>query len=550
MMIGWMMNDNKDKDNKLKQTMRKATVPVIVLIVLLGFLFISPFGKSIIASGNDLYQKLNVLQEIIRIVNDNYVEAPDWNKVMEGAYKGMMEELDPHSVYIEPKQLDDLNEQFSGKFEGIGIEFDILDGYITVISPVAGAPAERAGLEVGDKIVKINNESAFRINRDDVQKKLRGPKGSEVTVTVRRQGQADFDVKIIRDEIPLFSVSAAFMLDDSTGYIFLNRFSGTTSTEVEQALKRLSDEGMKRLVFDLRNNSGGYLEQAVEISDKFIAGRQKIVYTKGRISSANEEFFSSKTEPYEKIPLVVLINRGSASASEIVAGAVQDLDRGIIVGETSFGKGLVQRQYPLKDGSAIRVTVARYYTPSGRLIQRPYDGKIDEYYDTFNEENRDSLLATKDSVENRPKFSTTGGRTVYGGGGITADYGVQYDRELTSETYKLLRHPSRVIFEFAADFTKKNKNLNGDRKNFISKFEITDKIFESFTKTAAEKISDLDLKKIEKDRDYLKVLVKAEIARSFWGYDEYYKIVRLSDNQVSEAVRHLSEARQMIQNRR
>jgi len=532
---------------KLRQIMRKATIPVIIIVVVLGFLFISPLGKSIIASGSDLYQKLNIFQDIIRIINDSYVEEPDWNKVMEGAYRGMLEELDPHSVYIEPKQLDDLNEQFSGKFEGIGIEFDILDGYITVISPVAGAPAERAGLEVGDKIVKINGESAYRISRNDVQKKLRGPKGSEVTVTIRRPEQADFDVKIIRDEIPLYSVSAAFMIDDSTGYIFLNRFSGTTSDEVEKALNRLSAEGMQRLVFDLRNNSGGYLEQAVEISDKFIAGRQKIVYTKGRISSANEEFYSNKTEPYEKIPLVILINRGSASASEIVAGAVQDLDRGLIIGETSFGKGLVQRQYPLRDGSAIRVTVARYYTPSGRLIQRPYDGAIDDYYDTFNEENRDSLLAVRDSVEKRPKFSTIGGRTVYGGGGITPDYSVKYTQVLTNETYKLLRHPSRVIFEYASDFVKKNRDLATDRKNFNKKFEVSDKNFEAFKKMAAEKISDLDFKQIEKDADYLKILIKAEIARSYWGYDEYYKIVRLSDNQVTAAVSYLGEARKMLQ---
>lgn len=543
------MNEKTDKVNKLRQIMRKATIPAIITIVVLGFLFIPPLGKSIIASGSDLYAKLNVFQEIIRIINDSYVENPDWNKVMEGAYRGMLEELDPHSVYIEPKQLDDLNEQFTGKFEGIGIEFDILDGYITVISPVAGAPAERAGLEVGDKITKIDNESAYRIKRDDVQKKLRGPKGSEVTVTIRRQGQADFDVKIVRDEIPLYSVSAAFMLDDSTGYIFLNRFSGTTSTEVEQALQRLSGEGMKRLVFDLRNNSGGYLEQAVEIADKFIAGRQKIVYTKGRISSTNEEFFSVKTEPFEKIPLVVLINRGSASASEIVAGAVQDLDRGIIVGETSFGKGLVQRQYPLRDGSAVRVTVARYYTPSGRLIQRPYDGNIDDYYDTFNEENRDSLLAVKDSIGNRPIFNTVGGRTVYGGGGITPDYSVKYDRILTNETYKLLRHPSRVIFEYAADYVKKNRDMASDRRNFYRRFEINDKNYEAFKKMAAEKISDLDLKQIEKDKEYLKILVKAEIARSYWGYDEYYKIVRLSDNQVEAAVNYLVEARKMNQSR-
>jgi len=534
----------------LKLFMRRATLPVIITVILLSFLFISPLGKSIIASGNDLYQKLNVLQDIIRIINDNYVEDPDWNKVMQGAYKGMMEELDPHSVFIEPKQLNDLNEQFTGKFEGIGIEFDILDGYITVISPVAGAPAERAGLAVGDKIVRINNESAYKISRDDVQKKLRGPKGSEVNVTIRRQGQADFDVKIVRDEIPLYSVSASFMLDDSTGYIFVNRFSETTSTEVEQALQKLNREGMQRLIFDLRGNSGGYLEQAVEIADKFISGRQKIVYTKGRISNSNEDFFSKKTEPFEKIPLIVLINRGSASASEIVAGAVQDLDRGIIVGETSFGKGLVQRQYPLRDGSAIRVTVARYYTPSGRLIQRPYDGNLEDYYDTFNEENRDSLLAAQDSVENRPKFTTIGGRTVYGGGGITPDYYVKYERELTKETYRLIGHSSRVIFEFAADFGNKNKNLASNRKEFFSNFTVSDQVFESFKKMAAEKIAKLDLSQIEKDKDYLKILVKAEIARSYWGYDEYYRIIRSSDNQVSEAEKYFTEARQMVQNRR
>jgi carboxyl-terminal processing protease len=543
------LDEKKEIKVKLKQIMRKATLPVIITIAVVSFLFISPLGKSIIASGSDLYQKLNVLQEIIRIVNDSYVDNPDWTKIMEGAYRGMLEEMDPHSVYIEPKQLDNLNEQFTGKFEGIGIEFDILDGYITVISPVAGAPAERAGLEVGDKISKINNESAYRIKRDDVQKKLRGPKGSEVTVTIRRQGQADFDVKIIRDEIPLYSVSAAFMIDDSTGYIFLNRFSGTTSDEVEQALRRLSGEGMKRLIFDLRNNSGGYLEQAVEIADKFIAGRQKIVYTKGRLSSANEEFYSGRTEPFEKIPLVVLINRGSASASEIVAGAVQDLDRGLIVGETSFGKGLVQRQYPLRDGSAVRVTVARYYTPSGRLIQRPYDGTIDEYYDTFSEENRDSLLAIKDSVANRPKFDTVSGRTVFGGGGITPDYSVKYDRVLVDETYKLLRHPSRVIFEYASDFVKKNRDLANDRQNFHRKFEVSDKNFDAFKKMAAEKISDLNLKQIGEDKDYLKILIKAEIARGYWGYDDYYKIVRLSDNQVTSALNSLAEARKMIYGR-
>ncbi len=537
---------NKIKEIVVSRKFRRITLPIVALVVFLIFMLLSPLGKSIIASGNDLYAKLNVLQEIIRIINDNYVDTPDWDKVMTGAYRGMLEQLDPHSVYIEPKQLSELNEQFTGKFEGIGIEFDILDGYITVISPVAGAPAERAGLEVGDKIVKINGETAFRITREETMKKLRGPKGTEVTVTIRRAGQEDMDIKIIRDEIPLYSVSAAFMLDDSTGYVFLNRFSGTTSDEVEKALARLSNAGMKRLIFDLRNNSGGFLEQAVEVASKFIAGRSKIVYTRGRIAGANEDFFARGNGRYSTLPLIVLINRGSASASEIVAGALQDLDRAVITGETSFGKGLVQRQYQLRDGSAVRVTVAKYYTPSGRLIQRPYNGALDEYYDGFDVENRDSLLAAEDTTKERPQYKTSNGRIVYGGGGITPDHLIKYRREISRESFRLIRHSSRVIFEFAAELANRSKNWSGDARKFAQNYSLSDAEWNKFKKVAKEKIHDLDLTAVEKDADYLKILLKAEVARIFWGYDEYYKVIRLADNQVQESLGYFPEAQTMV----
>lgn len=525
---------------------RRITFPLAGGLALVILLLLSPLGQRIIASGNDLYAKLNVLQEIIRIINDNYVDAPDWNKVMNGAYRGMLEQLDPHSVYIEPKELREINEQFSGKFEGIGIEFDILDGYITVIAPVAGAPAERAGLEVGDKIVKINGESAFRITREETMKKLRGPKGTEVTVAVRRAGMEDFEVKIIRDEIPLYSVSAAFMLDDQTGYVFLNRFSGTTSGEVEQALQKLKRAGMRRLVFDLRNNSGGFLDQAVEVVSQFIPGREKIVYTRGRIAGANEDFYSTGKAKYADLPLIVLINRGSASASEIVAGAIQDLDRGMIIGETSFGKGLVQRQYNLRDGSAVRVTVAKYYTPSGRLIQRPYNGTLEEYFDTFDSENRDSLLAATDTVKERPQYKTARGRIVYGGGGITPDYSVKYQRAISREALRLLRHPSRVIFEYAAEIANRDKKWNQNPLQFHKEYQLSDSDWKRFQKVAQEKISDLDLNLLAKDQDYLKILIKAEVARIFWGYDEYYKVLRLVDNQVMEALPYFEQAQAMV----
>ena len=540
-----MIIREKREDKKVKSKIRWVAIPG-TLVLLLAVLFIfTPLGKVILASGSNLYLKLNVLNDIIRIVNDNYVEVPDWDKVMEGAFTGLMGNLDPHSVYIQEDKLSDIQEKFTGKFEGIGIEFDILGGYITVISPIANSPAEKAGLDVLDKIVKIDGESAYKITREEVFKKLRGPKGSKVDVVIRRQDVDDFEVTIIRDEIPIYSVSASFMIDDSTGYIYLNRFSQTTTKEIEEALCKLKDAGMKQLIFDLRNNSGGYLEQAVKVADKFIAGKQKIVYTKGRIRNANEEFYSGKDESHPRFPLVILINRGSASASEIVAGAVQDLDRGVIVGETSFGKGLVQRQYDLRDGSAIRVTVAKYYTPSGRLIQRPYDDNIANYYESFAQENRDSLLSAE-SEETRPQYQTVSGRVVYGGGGITPDHYVEYKRykhDLSKDTMKLLRHPSRVLFEFAAEYSVKHKRWAGKKDKFMEKFQISDKTFDVFKERVEDKEIDIDLSNLDNDSGYLKMLLKAEVAKDFWGYDEYYKVIRLHDNQVLEAMKYFNESR-------
>lgn len=543
-----MIIKEKRKGKKVKSKIRWVAIPGTLVLFLVVLFIFTPLGKVILASGSNLYLKLNVLNDIIRIVNDNYVEVPDWDKVMEGAFTGLMGNLDPHSVYIQEDKLSDIQEKFTGKFEGIGIEFDILGGYITVISPIANSPAERAGLDVLDKIVKIDGESAYKITREEVFKKLRGPKGSKVDVVIRRQGVDDFEVTIIRDEIPIYSVSASFIIDDSTGYIYLNRFSQTTTKEIEEALCKLEDAGMKQLIFDLRNNSGGYLEQAVKVADKFIAGKQKIVYTKGRIRNANEEFYSGKDESHPRFPLVILINRGSASASEIVAGAVQDLDRGVIVGETSFGKGLVQRQYDLRDGSAIRVTVAKYYTPSGRLIQRPYDDNIANYYESFAQENRDSLLSAE-SEETRPQYQTVSGRVVYGGGGITPDHYVEYKRykhNLSKDTMKLLRHPSRVLFEFAAEYSVKHKKWAGKKDKFMEKFQISDKTFDVFKERVEDKEIDIDLSNFDNDSGYLKMLLKAEVAKDFWGYDEYYKVIRLHDNQVLEAMKYFNESRLLV----
>ncbi|MCF7886755.1 MAG: S41 family peptidase [Candidatus Marinimicrobia bacterium] len=520
----------------------------ILLTVLIFFLVISMFfSGKIYRAANQLYLKLKILNQVISLINTNYVEVPDWEKIITGGIEGIMGELDPHSVYIKKKKMEEVEEEFKGEFQGIGIEFDILNEFITVISPIANSPADRAGLQAGDKIVEINGESAKGITEDEVFKKLRGPKGSKVDITIRRRGTEDFQVTLMRDDIPIYSVLASIMLNDSTGYIYLHRFSETSREEVEEALQELHKKGAKAYIFDLRNNSGGLLGQAVDIADFFIAGEKKLVYTKGRKEETEQEYYSSQAYPYEEKPLVVLINRASASASEIIAGAVQDLDRGLILGERSFGKGLVQRQYKLQDGSAVRITVARYYTPAGRLIQRPYDGDMEDYYETFTYENRDSVMAERDSLQNKIEYKTKGGRVVYGGGGITPDYHVEDSLDLKEATLKILRSPQRFVFNFATDYAAKNQKLKEDKEQFIDSFQLSEKAYQDFKIAIQKELQDsIDLVEIDHDKQFIKNRIKAEIARNFWQYDEYYKVIRRYDNHIQFALDKISEARQLF----
>jgi carboxyl-terminal processing protease len=529
---------------KIKKSLKYLFITIAVVIL---FLFVSPFGKKICVAGNELYLKLNVLNDIIGLINENYDEVPDWDTLFNGVYRGLMDELDPHSVFIEKKELSNIEESFDGKFEGIGIEFDILDGYITVISPIADSPADRAGLATGDKIVKIDGESAYKIKRQDVPKKLRGPKGSEVVVTISRANTKNFDVTLVRDEIPLYSVSASFMLDDEIGYVFVNRFSSTTFEEVFKSVNELRQQGMKKLLLDLRGNGGGIMGEAINISDMFIDGKEVIVSTKGRIANANEVYYSGKIEGLPKFPLVIMINRGSASASEIVSGAIQDLDRGIIVGETSFGKGLVQRQYRMRDGSAIRLTIAKYYTPSGRLIQRPYEeGDITSYYEDFAVENRDSLLAAKDSTKTKPTFKTKNGRTVFGGGGITPDYHIDDDFEITASGRRILTAATRPVFTYSTSYTSAHQEWKDKKEKFITKFEVSEKEFEKFKEIVKKQEIEFNAEEIDKDKEYLKLRIKAEMAKEYWGYDESYKVIRLADDYIKEAISHFEEAEKIL----
>jgi len=489
-----------------------------------------------------LKDKIVVMQQIISYVDHFYFDIVDMDKIMDGAFHGLMEELDPHSTYIPAKQQENIDELFRGKFQGIGIEFDVLHGYITVISPVPDSPSDYVGLQSGDRIIAINGDDAYKITKDEVIKKLRGRKGTSVDVTIQRIGLDEpFDVTIIRDDIPIYSVGAATMIDNETGYILLRRFSATTIDEVNKAIDKLDSQNFKKLVFDLRGNSGGYLEQAAAVSNLFISTRDTLVYTKGKISDANQAFISEPHKGRNDFSLIILINRGSASASEIVSGAVQDLDRGLIVGETSFGKGLVQRQLPLEGGSAIRITMARYYTPSGRLIQRPYkEGDDLTYYKELYAKDRETIL---DSLKQlRPKYKTRQGRTVYGGGGITPDIYIPYKSILTKETQKLLRNPHRPIFNFSSSYATQNDLGFKDFKNYKQNWQVNQSVYSQFLDYLDSDSISFNPDSLLKDIPFIYNRIKSEIAGTIWGKDESTSIRLSLDNQVSEALKYFNEA--------
>ena len=510
------------------------------------------FVPSLYSQGKDTYRmlksKMQVLNQIIQYINQYYFDSVEIDNLMDGAFKGMMKELDPHSIYIPAKKLEDIEEKFRGTFQGIGIEFDILGGYITIISPVAGGPSERAGLLPGDQIISIDGNDAYKITKDEVFKTLRGKKGTSVKITIRRIGLIDpFDVIIVRDVIPIYSVRAAVMLDDTTGYIWLTRFSATTSSEFKTALEKLKELGMTRLLFDLRNNSGGYLEQAAETADLFITKKDTLVYTKGKRKDTEQVFIANPEIGDGILPLIVLVNRGSASASEIVSGAVQDIDRGLIVGETTFGKGLVQRQISLKDGSAIRITIARYFTPSGRLIQRPYEnGGDEEYYRKLYEKDREQKI---DSLKiTRPKYHTRSGRIVYGGGGITPDVFIPWSTEVERETSKLISNPNRPLFNWASLYSNKNRLNIGEKKkkvtfsSFRDSWVFPEPGFDNFLKYLKEQEIQYDSTAIWKNKDFLMNQLKAECAGILWGNNEEWGIKRKTDGQIAEALKYFEEA--------
>ncbi len=480
------------------------------------------------------------LDEILNLVHVKYVDSVDAKQVLEQALDRFLIDLDPHSFYISNTDLKSVKESLEGKFEGIGIEFYIVKDTIVVVTPISGGPSEALGILSGDKIIMIDDTvvAGTGITNNDVMKKLKGDKGSKVKVSIQRNGQKDLvDFAIVRDKIPLYSVDVGYMVDSITGYIKISRFAESTHEEFRVQLNKLLDMKMKSLIIDLRQNPGGYLSAATSIADELLGEDKLIVYTEGKAYKRNE-YKAKHPGKFEKGNLVLLIDEGSASASEILAGAIQDWDRGVVVGRRSFGKGLVQEQYELKDGSALRLTVARYFTPSGRSIQKPYDTGSSAYYsEAFSrfDEDESPEEHSFSKVDTLNKFFTAAKRPVFGGGGIIPDVFVTVDTSLDIRYYFMVRS---LIPEFSYRFYSDNQGLLLNYKEseyFRQNFVVSDQIYNRFLEYAfAEglKNNEAELAKI---KDKIKIVIKAYLARQMWKADGFYPVINSIDEGFLQA---------------
>lgn len=489
------------------------------------------------------FQQWNTLTRIASLVRDNYVEEVDQDKLVDGAIDGMLTKLDPHSTYISPENSKQVQERFEGEFEGIGIHFDVINGFLTVMSPIPGSPAYAVGLRAGDKIVKIEGKSAIGIKDHQVLEKLKGPKGTKVRVTVKREGEENLlEFTITRDKIEIPSVQPAFMIRPGVGYIWITRFSRKTAEEFDEALDSLKREGMKKLLLDLRNNGGGYLDQAVQVVDRFIDKGQMIVYTRGRLPKSSEEHFAQQGTEHPLYPVIVMINSASASASEIVAGALQDHDRALIAGQTSFGKGLVQNKFELPNGGSVLLTVARYYTPSGRLIQRPYTEDRMSYLEEAGTAGADS-----DSTAQRPVYYTKNlNRKVYGGGGIAPDVILKPDT-LNALERRLDR--DNVLFDFASHYVGAHRSDLNDLNAFIASFDLSKRDLAEIRKVIEDRGIAVKEEEFQASLDFIRRIIMQEIALSRWGREAQLQVLVSLNVEVHQALNLFDQAEQLVADR-
>lgn len=470
------------------------------------------------------------LDAAFNIITSQYVDKLDSDVLVEDAIQGILKKLDPHSVYIPSKRVEAENQKLASEFEGVGIQFNILNDTIIVISAISGGPSEKLGIMAGDKIIEIDSDpvAGVGIDNEGVRDRLLGKKGTKVDVKIKRKGVTEpMLYTVTRDKIPLYSIDAMHMVDPTTGYIKVNRFSASTTDEFGNALKDLKKEGMQNLILDLTGNGGGYLYAAFEMADEFLGWGKMIVYTEGE-ASPKKELRASSRGSFEEGKLVVLIDEGSASASEIVSGAVQDWDRGLIIGRRSFGKGLVQKPYRLADNSEIRLTIARYYTPTGRSIQKPYDEGREEYYTELQARMEHGELFTLDSISfpDSLMFLTPNNRTVFGGGGIMPDIFIPVD---TMSNTQFIRTALRqglmneFVLTYVDEHRKTIKSEYKTVKDFKQKFDI-EHVVPEFLAFAASRELVAEEESLERSAELIRFQLKALIARNLWDIDAFYQV--------------------------
>jgi carboxyl-terminal processing protease len=522
--------------------------PLLIAVGLAIGILIGAYLINQSSSNKIIVNSVTKFREIIANIENSYVDEVDSEDLVDGAILDMLDKLDPHSVYIPKSDVEITNADLRGEFEGIGIEFNIIKDTILVVAPLIGGPSEAVGLRSGDKIVKVDGETVagIGITIRDVVNALRGPKGTEVIVSIKRINENNLlDFTIIRDKIPQYSVDASYMINDEIGYIKVIRFASTTYEEFREKITELTEAGMKKLILDLQGNPGGYMERAVDIADEFIPEDKLIVTQDGRVKRYNAEFRAYRKGLFEENPVIVLIDEGSASGSEIVAGALQDHDRALIVGRRSFGKGLVQMPIPLSDGSELRLTISRYYTPSGRCIQKPYDEGKDIYHAERINRYENGEYFNEDSIEfaDTLKYNTAKGRVVYGGGGIMPDHFVPLDTTLNTAYISHLLYKN-AIREYTLNYYNEHREeLEAmSLSEFKNDFEVSDSMLKELIRVGES----VDVIYNEEEFLISKPLiinrVKSFIARSVWKNEGWYRIANEYNEIFQEALSQFDEA--------
>ena len=526
------MSENQNSKYQIK-------LPLVLCLGLAAGVFVGASLSNKKGSG-DVGKDIQKFRDVLTQIQTDYVDTVNTSRLVDDAIQHMLNKLDPHSSYISAADRIAANEDLRGNFDGIGVEFNIFNDTIVVVSALSGGPSEALGIQSGDKIIKVDDKmlAGIGVTSPDVMKALKGPKGTEVKVTILRRDK-EIEYKIVRDKIPQYSVDVSYMVDDEIGYIKINRFAATTFDEFHESLKELKQKGMKKLVLDLQGNPGGYMNMAIDIADDFLSAGKKIVFTNGKEKKYNSDASSTSRGEFEKGDLIVLMNEGSASASEILAGALQDNDRAFIVGRRSFGKGLVQSPFDLSDGSELRLTISRYYTPTGRSIQKPYEDGDEYSRDIIARYNHGEFFHA-DSIRfnDTLKYATANGRTVYGGGGIMPDYFVPLDTTLNSHYLNEL-YTSTSIQEYTFSYAENHKEQLIERgfENYLKNFKVTDEMLADLVKVGERNKVKPDRRELDRKKKLFQVHVKAQIARKLWSNEGFFPVINETNEVFLQALK-------------